>query len=150
MYRRHFRNIWRQSGGTMVLGMSTSTFTLLHVLLSVVGIATGLVVVFGLLSRKTLDGWTAVFLVTTVLTSITGFFFPNSHITPGIVIGILSLVVLAPAILARYVFHLGGAWRPVYIIGAVVALYFNSFVAVVQSFEKVPALKALAPTQSEG
>ena len=133
----------------MILGMTTSTFTLLHVLISLVGIAAGLVVMYGLLNAKRLDRWTAVFLATTALTSLTGFAFPNEHITPGIVIGILSLVVLAVATVARYTLRMSGVWRGIYVITAAVALYFNVFVLVVQSFEKVPALKAIAPTQKE-
>jgi hypothetical protein len=133
----------------MILGMSTSTFTLFHVLLSLAGIATGFIVVFGLLNRKTLNGWTAIFLATTILTSITGFFFPFHQVTPGIILGVLSLIVLAFTLAARYAFHLSGSWRNTYVISAMVALYFNCFVAVVQSFEKVPALHALAPTQKE-
>jgi hypothetical protein len=133
----------------MILGMSTSTFTLLHVLISLVGIGTGLVVMYGLLTSSRLDRWTATFIATTAATSLTGFAFPNSHITPGIVVGILSLVALAAAIVARYGMHLSGAWRSTYVISASVALYFNVFVLVVQSFEKAPALKAIAPTQKE-
>jgi hypothetical protein len=133
----------------MVLGMSTSTFTLVHVLLSLVGIGSGFMVVVGLLNSKLLNSWTAIFLATTVLTSVTGLLFPITHITPGIILGILSLLVLTPAILARYAFHLRGAWRSAYIVTAMVALYFNCLVLVVQSFEKVPALRALAPTQKE-
>ena len=133
----------------MILGMSTSTFTLVHVLLSLAGIGTGFIVVFGLLSRKRLDGWTAIFLATTVLTSVTGFLFPITHITPGIILGILSLLVLTPTLLARYVYHLHRGWRSTYVISAMVALYFNCFVAIVQAFRKVPALKAIAPTQTE-
>lgn len=133
----------------MILGMSTSTYTLLHVLISFVGIGSGLAVLYGMLRAHRLDNITAVFLVSTVLTSVTGFFFPNEHITPGIVIGILSLVVLAVAIAARYVLHMRGAWHAIYVITAAIALYFNCFVLVVQSFEKVPALHALAPTQKE-
>lgn len=133
----------------MILGMSTSTFTLLHVSISLVAIGSGLVVVFGFLSAKRLDRWTALFLATTALTSLTGFAFPNEHITPGIVVGILSLIVLTVAVLARYRGQLRGAARPAYVITAALALYFNVFVLVVQSFEKVPALNALAPTQKE-
>jgi hypothetical protein len=133
----------------MILGMSTSTFTLVHVLISLAGIGTGFIVVFGLLNRKPLNGWTAIFVTTTVLTSVTGFLFPISQITPGIILGILSLLVLTPTILARYVFHLRGPWRSIYVVSAMVALYFNCFVGVVQAFEKVPALHALAPTQKE-
>jgi len=133
----------------MILGMSTATYTFLHVLISLVGICSGLIVMFGLLAGKRLDGWTAIFLATTVLTSLTGFLFPVEHLLPSHVIGIISLVVLAVAILARYALHLAGAWRWIYVVCATLSLYLNSFVAVVQSFLKVPALKALAPTQKE-
>jgi hypothetical protein len=133
----------------MILGMTTATYTLIHVLISLVGIASGLVVAFGLLGGKRLDGWTGLFLVTTVATSVTGFGFPFEHLSPAHKLGIISLVVLAVAILARYAFHLAGAWRRIYVISAMVALYLNVFVLVVQSFQKVPALKAMAPTQSE-
>jgi len=104
---------------------------------------------FGLLAGKRLDAWTALFLLTTVATSATGFGFPFHKFTPAIGLGIISLVLLALAILARYVFHLAGGWRRTYVITAVTALYFNVFVLVVQSFQKSPALKKLAPTQSE-
>ncbi len=133
----------------MILGMTTSTFTLLHVLISLTGIGSGFIVVYGLLTGKRLDGWTAIFLATTVLTSLTGFLFPVEHLLPSHVVGVISLVVLAVAILARYTLHLAHAWRWIYVVCAVLALYLNSFVAVVQSFLKVPALKALAPTQKE-
>jgi hypothetical protein len=123
----------------MILGMTTSTYTLIHVAISLVGICSGFVVLFGLLAAKRLDAWTALFLATTVLTSVTGFGFPFDHLLPSHKVGIL----------ARYVFHLVGAWRWIYVIGAVIALYLNVFVLIVQLFEKVPALKALAPTQSE-
>jgi len=133
----------------MVLGMSLQTYTLIHVLISLIGIGSGLVVMYGLLTAKRLDRWTAVFLTTTVLTSVTGFGFPFKGVTPAINVGIISLIVLAVAIVARYVLRLAGAWRRTYVISAAVALYLNVFVLVVQSFEKVPALKALAPTQKE-
>lgn len=133
----------------MILGFTTSTFTLLHVLISLLGIGSGLVVMYGLLTSKRFDRWTLLFLGSTALASLTGFAFPNEHVTPGIVIGILSLVVLAIVVVARYRLHMKGAWRSVYVISASVALYFNTFILVVQSFEKVPALKALAPTQKE-
>ena len=133
----------------MILGMSTSTFTLVHVLISLAGLGSGFVVVYGLLTGKRMDGWTAIFLVTTVLTSATGFLFPVEHLLPSHIVGIISLVVLAAAIAARYVFHLAGAWRVVYVVGSVLALYLNCFVAVVQAFLKVPALHALAPTGKE-
>jgi hypothetical protein len=126
-----------------------TTYTLVHVVISLIGIGSGLVVVFGLLASKPLGGWTALFLVSTVLTSVTGFGFPFDHLLPSHVVGILSLVVLALAIVARYARHLAGAWRWIYVVSAVVALYFNVFVFVVQAFQKVPALSALAPTQSE-
>ena len=133
----------------MILGMSTSTFTLGHVLLSLVGIGSGFVVLFGLLARKRLDGWTALFLATTVATSVTGFGFPFDHLLPSHKVGIISLLVLALAIVARYPLRLAGAWRRVYVICAVIALYLDVFVGVVQAFLKVPALNAMAPTQSE-
>jgi hypothetical protein len=133
----------------MILGMTTSTFTLMHVLLSLAGIGAGLVVLSGLLTGKLLEAWTAIFLATTAATSLTGFMFPFDHLLPSHKVGILSLVVLAIAVPARYVFRLAGSWRPAYVISAVVALYLNVFVAVVQAFLKVPALTALAPTQKE-
>ena len=133
----------------MILGMSTSTFTLVHVVLSLVGIFAGLVVVFGMLGSKRLDGWTALFLATTVLTSVTGFFFPFDKILPSHIVGIISLVVLAIAILALYALHLAGPWRWIYVVSAVVPLYLNVFVGVVQAFQKLPLLASLAPTQSE-
>ena len=133
----------------MIFGMTTETFTLVHVLISLVGIGSGLIVVFGLVGGKRLDRWTTVFLATTVATSVTGFGFPFEHLLPSHKVGIISLIVLAVTILARYAFHLSGGWRRIYVIGAVIALYLNVFVAVVQAFQKVPALKAMAPTQSE-
>ena len=133
----------------MILGLSTATFTLVHVLLSLIGIGSGFVVIFGLLAGKRLDGWTALFLVTTVATSVTGFGFPFDHLLPSHIVGMVSLVVLILGILARYPLRLAGGWRRVYVICAVIALYLNSFVGVVQAFLKVPALHALAPTQAE-
>ena len=133
----------------MMLGMSLSTFTTVHVIISLVGIASGLVVLFGMFSSKRLDGLTALFLLTTVLTSVTGFMFPFTHLTPGGKVGIISLVVLAIAILARYSFHMVGKWRWIYVVTAIIAEYLNVFVLVVQCFEKVPALHAMAPTGSE-
>jgi hypothetical protein len=133
----------------MIWGMTISTFTLVHVLLSLVGIGSGVVVMFGLLAGEPLDGWTALFLATTVATSVTGFGFPVDHLLPSHKVGIISLVVLAVAILARYALHLAGAWRRIYVICAAVALYLNVFVGVVQAFQKVPALVAMAPKQTE-
>ena len=131
----------------MFFGMTPLTFV--HVVISLVGIGSGFVVVYGLIAAKRFDFWTALFLLTTVLTSVTGFFFPVERFLPSHAVGILSLLVLAVAIFARYNRHLAGAWRPTYVISAVVALYFNVFVLIAQLFLKVPALKALAPTQSE-
>jgi hypothetical protein len=133
----------------MIFGMSTATYTLVHVLISLVGIGSGFVVMFGLLAGKRLDGWTALFLTSTVATSVTGFGFPFDHLLPPHKVGIISLVVLAVAIFARYARHLAGAWRRVYVVCAAVALYLNVFVGVIQAFLKVPALKAMAPTQKE-
>jgi hypothetical protein len=130
-------------------GHRMSTLTLVHVALSLIGIFSGFVVVFGLLSSKHLGGWTALFLITTVLTSVTGFLFPIHHLTPGLVVGVISLVMLAVAILARYALHLAGAWRKTYVVTAVIALYLNVFVLIAQAFMKVPPLKAMAPTGSE-
>jgi len=124
-------------------------YTIIHVLISLVGIFTGLIVLFGMLAGKRLDGWTKWFLVTTVLTSVTGFFFPFHGFTPAIGLGIISLLVLAIAIYARYPRQLAGHWRWIYVVGAVISLYFNVFVGIVQSFEKIPALTAMAPTQTE-
>jgi hypothetical protein len=129
----------------MILGMSTETYTFVHVLISLVGIGSGLVVLFGLLNGKRLDDWTALFLATTLATTVTGFGFPFDHLLPSHKVGFVSLVVLALAILARYTFHLAGVWRRVYVICAALALYLNVFVGVVQAFLKVPALKAIAP-----
>ena len=131
----------------MVLGMSLQTFTLIHVLISLAGIASGLVVMYGFLTNKRLQGWTPVFLTTTALTSLTGFLFPFKGMTPAITLGVISLPVLAIAIVTRYPLRL--AWRKTYVITACVALYFNVFVLVVQSFEKIPGLRAIAPTQKE-
>jgi hypothetical protein len=107
------------------------------------------VVLFGLLAGRRFDGWTALFLTTTVATSVTGFFFPVHHFMPSHAVGIISLLVLAIAIYARYFRALRGGWRKTYVITAVVAFYLNVFVGIVQAFQKVPALKELAPTQSE-
>jgi len=126
-----------------------STFTIIHVLISLLGIVSGFVVLYGLLTARRLHGWTALFLATTVATSVTGFFFPFHGFTPAIAVGTLSLLVLAICIFARYGRHLVGHWRWIYVVSALLALYFNVFVLVVQLFRRVPALKAVAPTQSE-
>jgi hypothetical protein len=129
--------------------MILSAFTFFHVVLSLVGIGSGFVVMYGLLISRRLDGWTTLFLTTTVATSVTGFLFPIHHFTPGLGVGIIPLIVLAIAIIARYRFHLAGGWRRTYVITAAIALYLNVFVLIAQLFQKVHALKALAPTQSE-
>jgi hypothetical protein len=129
--------------------MILTAFTFFHVLLSLVGIGSGFFVVYGLLASKRLDGWTALFMTTTVATSLTGFLFPIHQFTPGLGVGILSLILLTFAILARYRYNLAGGWRRTYAVTSVVALYLNVFVLIVQLFEKVPGLRALAPTQSE-
>jgi hypothetical protein len=131
----------------MILGMTTLTFV--HVVLSLIGIFSGFIVMFGLFTGKRLDGWTAIFLVSTVATSVTGFLFPFHRFLPSHGVGIVSLIVLAVAILARYTFELAGAWRRTYVISAMIALYLNVFVLIAQAFQKVSALKAMAPTQSE-
>ena len=125
------------------------TFTLLHVAISLLGIGSGLIVLFGLFEANRLNRWTALFLTTTVLTSVTGFFLPADRLLPSHVVGALSLLLLAAAIVARYPRRLAGPWRTVYVIGAVVSLYFNVFVLIVQLFRRVPSLRTLAPTQTE-
>jgi len=133
----------------MILGLSTSTFTTVHVIISLVGIVSGAVVLYGMLNERRFNGLTEIFLVTTILTSVTGFFFPSDHILPSHIVGIISLVLLAAAVIALSIYHLAGFWRLVYIVGAVMAFYLNVFVAVVQSFQKLPFFHSLAPTQSE-
>ena len=129
--------------------MILQIYTIIHTLISLVAILTGFVVLFGLLTGNRIDGWTKWFLISAVATTVTGFFFPFHGITPAIKLGIISSVVLVITIYARYAKHLAGTWRWIYVVGASVTLYFNVFVGIVQSFEKIPALKAMAPTQSE-
>jgi hypothetical protein len=133
----------------MILGMSVETFTLLHVIISLVGIASGLIVGAGLLTGSAPARMTALFLATTVLTSATGFLFPLKAIGPPHIVGAISLVVLAPTIFALYGKQLAGSWRVVYIVGAMFSLYLNAFVGVVQTFQKIGFFNALAPTQKE-
>jgi hypothetical protein len=133
----------------MILGLSLSMFTLFHVVLSLLGIASGLIVAYGFIAGKRLNQWTALFLITTVLTSATGFLFPFKHLLPSHIVGVLSLLLLAVAIVARYPRHLEGGWRRIYVACAMVALYLNCFVLVVQCFLKVPALHALTPNGNE-
>lgn len=125
-------------------------FIALHVLISLVGIAAGFVVIYGFIVSKKLDAWTAVFLAATVLTSVTGFLLPADHFTPAHAFGILSMIALAAALWARYSKKMAGPWRPTYILSVLFAQYLNFFVLIVQSFQKVPLLHDLAPTQSEG
>src|SRR4029077_21129982 len=124
-------------------------YTIIHTLISFVAIVTGFVVLFGLLAGQRLSGWTKWFLIAAVATTVTGFFFPFHSLTPAFKLGIISAFVLAITIYARYPRALAGAWRWIYVVGAVISLYFNVFVLIVQSFEKIPALHAIAPTQTE-
>ena len=129
----------------MVLGLSLPVFALLHVIISLVGIFAGLVVVGGFMSGKLLRGWTGLFLVTTILTNVTGFFFPFAKLLPSHILGAASLVLLPVALFALYGKHLEGGWRKTFVILSVVTLYFNCFVLVVQLFSKFPLLIATAP-----
>ncbi len=131
----------------MIFGMTLFTFG--HVLISLAGIISGFVVIDGFLKARRLDGWNAFFLVMTIATSVTGFFFPNKTITPGQIVGAISLVLLVVAVLARYPLRFSGAGRWLYLISAILAQYFNFTVLIIQSFQKVGVLKDLAPTQSE-
>lgn len=131
------------------MNLDFSVYTWVHVIISLVGILTGFVVMKGMLASQRLNDWTAVFLATTALTSLTGFGFPFEKILPSHIFGVISLVVLLLAIVARYAFGLEGRWRAAYVVGALIAQWLNVFVLVAQSFNKVKALNALAPTQSE-
>jgi hypothetical protein len=133
----------------MMLGMSLPAFTTLHVIISLIAIVTGFIAVFGMLQSQRMTTWTAIFLWTTVLTSVTGFMFPFNGVTPGIIVGIISMVLLVIAFFALYGKHLDVAWRWVYVWTAIAALWFNVFVLIVQSFQKIAFLNALAPKGSE-
>jgi hypothetical protein len=133
----------------MTWGIPTNLFLEIHVALSLVGIVAGLIVLYGLLISQAFKGWTALFLATTILTSVTGFPLPPFGLDPPRMVGILSLILLAIAVAAYSIFHLGGAWRWIYVVTAMMALYLNCFVCVIQAFAKLPALHALAPTGSE-
>ena len=133
----------------MIFGMSISAFTLLHVVISLVAIVAGIVVVAAMLGSKMVGGWTAIFLATTVLTSVTGYFFPADRVLPSHIVGGISLLVLVLAIAALYGYRLVRSWRWIYVVGAVMALYLNVFVLVAQGFQKIAFLNALAPTQSD-
>ena len=133
----------------MILGMSTAAFTQFHVLLSLIGIVSGIVVAFAMLGTKRLPVLTAIFLLTTVATSVTGFMFHFASFGPPEIVGVISLIDLAAAILALYSYKLAGSWRWIYVATALFALYLNVFVGVVQTFQKVAFFHALAPTQTE-
>ena len=133
----------------MIFGLPLPVFTQVHVAISLIAIVSGLIVLFGMLASNRLNGWTGLFLFTTILTSVTGFMFPITGFTPGLGVGAISLIVLAIALWGLYGKHLTGAWRWIYVVTAVIALYLNVFVLIAQSFMKVPALTPLAPTQSE-
>jgi hypothetical protein len=130
-------------------GIPTDLFLQIHVVLSLIGLVAGLVVMYGLVTGRPFGGWTALFLLTTILTNVTGFPLPPFGFDPPRIVGVISLVLLAIAVAAFYLFHLAHAWRWVYIVTATMALYLDAFVAVIQSFQKLPFLQALAPTQSE-
>ena len=133
----------------MILGVSTSTFILIHMVISLAGIGSGFVVIFGFLKGKALDGWTGIYIAASLLTSVTGFAFPFERLLPSHILGLLSLAVLTIALFARTVFHLTGGWRLIFVVTVAMALYFNCFAAMVQLFAKIPTLKATAPTQTE-
>ena len=133
----------------MIFGMSLSTFTSLHVLISLVALSSGFVSVYGMMKGRELRPWTSVFLFTTTLTSATGFLFPFDHLDPALIVGIISLSVLAIAIGAKSAFGLVRGWRWIFVVGAITALYLNAFVFVVQAFNKLPLLHALAPNGTE-
>ena len=133
----------------MILGMSIPAFTLLHVVITLIAIGSGLIAVGGMFASHRLPGTSALFLFTTILTSVSGFLFPIHGFTPALGVGIIACIILAVALFAYYGKHLTGAWRWIYVVTATASLYFNVFVLVVQSFIKVAALNALAPTQSE-
>jgi hypothetical protein len=132
----------------MILGMSVETFTVIHVLISLVGIVAGVIVAFAMVQGKSVPGWTATALLFLILTSVTGFFFHDPTFTPAQGVGILSLVLLAVAVIALYFLQLKGIWRWIYVVAAMIAIYFDCFVGVIQAFQKIDVLHALAPTQS--
>jgi hypothetical protein len=133
----------------MIIGLSVAAFTELHVVISLIGIATGIVFVAGMLAGRWLDGWNVAFLVTTILTSVTGFMFHSKAFGPPHIVGVISLVTLAIALFALYARGRTGLWRVVYIVAAVLALWLNAFVGVVQTFQKIGFFNRFAPTGSE-
>jgi len=133
----------------MILGMSLSNFTTVHVIISLIGIAAGFVALYGMVTSNRLELWTALFLIFTILTSVTGFFFPLVKVGPPHIIGAISLVLLAAAVLGIYVYSLAGPWRWIYVVAALIAQWFNVAIGIIQAFQKLDFLKPLAPTQSE-
>lgn len=133
----------------MTSGIPTDFLLQIHVVLSLIAIGAGFIALYGLVAGRLFGGWTALFLSTLILTSVTGFPLPPFGFDPARALGLILLALLALAVVALYAFHLAGAWRWLYIIGAVAALYLDVFVAVIQAFQKLPFLQALAPTQSE-
>jgi hypothetical protein len=133
----------------MTWGIPTHLFLQIHVALSLIALVAGLIVLYGLLKGRAFGGWTALFLLTTILTSVTGFPLPPFGFDPPRAVGILSLVLLVVAVASYYLFHLAGAWRWIYVVTAMAALYLDAFVGVIQAFLKIPTLHELAPTQSE-
>jgi hypothetical protein len=132
----------------MILGMSLSTFTTVHVIISLIAIVSGIIVMFGVLGSSRMPAMTAIFLLFTILTSATGFLIPpllSEKLLPSHMIGILSLVLLLIACIALYVMKLSGPWRWIYAVTAMISLYLNIFVLIIQAFLKVPALTAVAP-----
>src|SRR4029434_1685124 len=130
----------------MMLGLSLPVFTLVHIAISLIGIAAGFGVLYGFLVSHESSSWTKTFLTFTILTSITGYLFPTDHVLPSHIVGAISLVVLAVAVIARYYYRLAGASRWIYVASAVAAQFLNTFVLVAQTFAKTPPLKELAPT----
>src|ERR1700694_1422121 len=144
-----YRQQRRQKVRGMILGLSTYAFTVLHVVISLIAIAAGFIVLFGMFGSNLLPGWAALFLDATILTTLTGFLLPIKSFAPALAFGFISSVLLAAALLALYAYNLAGSWRWVYVASAILALYLNVVVGIVQSFQKLPFLQALAPTQSE-
>lgn len=130
-----------------MLGLSFHAFTFVHVMLSLVGIVAGLFVVGGFTAGRRLDGWIGIFLVTTLLTNITGFLFPFTRLLPSHILGGLSLVIIPVSMFALYGKHLKGSWKKIFVLTAVTALYFNVFVLIAQMFTKIPSFIVLSPTQ---
>jgi hypothetical protein len=133
----------------MVLGLGLPTFTFLHVVISLIGVASGFVVMSELLKSQYFGSWTAIFLVTTIVTSASGFLFPFSKLLPSHIVGIISLAFLAVAVFSFYVKRMHGIWRLIYVVTAMLSLYLNVFVMIIQGFLKIPVLRGLAPTQTE-